>query len=98
MSADNWAICPRCLARAQKAEQARRSATAASYGQVTIEEYDRMRAEIKVPDPESFRTFRENYEITGAAEGTVEVTYAGHCTACGLDLSFTDKHPLPLEG
>ncbi len=97
MSADNWDICPRCLARAQKAEQEQRAATAASYGIVTMEEFGRMQAEIKTPDPESFRTFREDYAIRGAAEGVVRVTYRGHCEVCGLNLAFADDHPMPPE-
>lgn len=40
------------------------------------------------------RTFREDYEIYGAAEGVVRVEYSGNCTACGLSTSFSHDHPI----
>lgn len=96
MSASNWAICPRCLARAREAEAAQLAAVMDSYGKVPVDEFDRARAEVKPVDPEDFRNFREDYEIYGAETGTVEVSYSGHCGTCGLGLDFTDKRPLPL--
>lgn len=97
MSADNWAVCPRCLARAREAEAEQLAAVMASYGKVPVEEFDQARAAIKPVNPEDFRTFREDYEITGADECVVKVSYGGGCGKCGLGLRFTDEHPLPLE-
>jgi len=39
-------------------------------------------------------SFREDYEIYGADEGTVTVSYSGSCTKCRLSLSFEDDHPI----
>jgi len=41
------------------------------------------------------RTFREDYEIYGASDGTVKVDYGGSCTECGLSLSFNHEHEIP---
>jgi hypothetical protein len=40
-------------------------------------------------------TFREDYEIYGAEDGTVTVTYSGSCQSCGLSLSFRDDREIP---
>jgi hypothetical protein len=69
----------------------------ASYGKVPVAEFDRARAAVKPIDQQDYATFREDYEITGAKDGIVVVSYGGSCEVCGLELSFTDKHPLPLE-
>lgn len=37
---------------------------------------------------EEHRTFREDYEIYGAATGSVRVVYGGHCASCDLRTSF----------
>ena len=96
VSADNWAICPRCVARARAAEAAQLAAVMDSYGKVPVEEFDRARAAIEPVHPGDYATFREDYEIYGAADGVVKVSYGGSCQVCGLDLSFSHEHPLPV--
>ena len=95
MSADNWAVCPRCVKQARAAEAKALAKVMASYGKVPVEEFDRARADVPTSDPEKFRTFREDYEIYGADDGDVVVDYGGSCTECGLHLTFTDHHPIP---
>lgn len=97
MGADNWAVCPRCLARAHKAEAAALAGVMASYGKVPVAEFDAARAAIEPVHPESYATFREDYEIHGAADGVVKVDYSGSCRVCGLSLTFTHEHDLPVE-
>ena len=94
MSADNWAICPRCVDRARAEAAAKFQAAVDAYGKVTPEEYETLRAEAQVPVyPEAFRTFREDHEFYGAADGTITASYSGHCQTCGLGLDFKDEHP-----
>ncbi len=90
MSADNWAICPRCLHEAQAAATAERERVQALYGQVELEEFEKQRAALSEPDDESFRTFREDYEIYDAETGTVQIDYRGGCTRCGTSAVYTD--------
>lgn len=103
MSADNWAICPRCKVRRQAEADAARVAAEAAYGTASIEEFDRLRGKaanlaawVDADVPET-RTFGETYEIWGAAGGTVTVDYGGECSKCGLSLAFRHEHPLPVQ-
>ena len=95
MSADNWAVCPRCVARAKKAEAKALAKVTGSYGKIPVAEFDAARAAIKPVRDEDYRTFREDYEISGASDGVVTVDYSGHCSTCGLGLNFKDDHPIP---
>lgn len=89
MSADNWAVCPRCLTRREAAlEKSRRDITAA-YGKVPVEEFDRMRADYETAagtEPE--RTLREDYEIWTDPDGVFTVTYSSGCRECGFGFEF----------
>lgn len=93
MSADNWAICPRCLDRAKAASAARFQTAVDAYGKVPPDEYERLRSEAQTPiDEDSFQTFREDYEFYGASEGTVVASYSGHCGTCNLGVDFKHEH------
>jgi hypothetical protein len=99
MSADNWADCPRCEKNREGAVEQFAAKVAYAYGKVPVDEFDEMRASLDrirkgMPDP----TFREDYEIYGAADGVVKVRYSGHCVECGLSLTFEHDHPLDVEG
>lgn len=96
MSANNWATCPRCLARAKKVEADQLAAVMDTYGKVSLTEFDAARAAIKPVVEALFKTFSENYEIYGAETGEVTVSYAGGCSVCGLSLQF--ENPWPIEG
>ena len=95
MSASNWAVCPRCLRRATVAHDKQVVTVMATYGTVTVEEFDQARAAIEPVRDADYATFREDYEIHGAETGTVKVGYAGECDTCGLSLDFHDKHEIP---
>lgn len=94
MSANNWAICPRCMRRAYQNADRELSAVMASYGKVSVEEFNRTRDSVKSVREEDYRTFREDYEIYGAEIGTVQVGYSGNCGVCDLTLNFNDEHPI----
>jgi len=98
MSADNWAQCPRCASAGLAKLQARGEALQASYGAVPLDEFDAARSALEA-DRSAFDrrspTFREDYEIYGAETGVVTVGYSGSCQKCGLELDFTEEHPIP---
>lgn len=98
MSASNWAQCPRCSEREAAHIEARDKEVKASYGVVSAEEFDEARR-LLAAQREKFEhreeTFREDYEIYGAKEGTVVLSYAGSCEKCKLRLSFEDKREIP---
>lgn len=88
MSADNWAICPRCLSKATAEHLTDCERVHALYGQIPSEGWRAQLAALEAVDPEKFRTFREDYEIYGAEQGEVEAHYKGHCEVCDLDCRF----------
>lgn len=89
MSADNWEVCPKCLAKAKEAADKKRAGIYAQYGKVSPEEFDRLRGGLSAVDPEDFRSFREDYEFYGASEGELRVSYSGGCQECGLRVGLT---------
>lgn len=88
MSADNWDICPKCLAAAKKAADEASAKVYEQYGKVPPEEFDRLREEIPTVDPEKHRTFREDYEFYGADTGEVHASYSGRCSECNLSVDL----------
>lgn len=93
MSASNWAVCPRCLERARVARDDAFQHALSLYGVVPLDEFEsaRTEAEAVAVSADAFQTFREDYEIYGASEGTVKVSYSGHCQTCHLGFDFTDE-------
>ena len=96
MSADNWAECPRCLRRAQADIASQQTAVQARYGKIPADEFIEALAMIPDAPERGPQTFREDYEIYGAATGVVTVSYSGGCGNCGLSLNF--KYDQPIEG
>lgn len=97
MSADNWDVCPRCELRHRNEALRLRADADAAYGKVSVEEWklkDGAALEAAVNFKE--RTFREDYEIGGAQDGSIVVSYNGGCSICGLSLTFS--HEVLIEG
>jgi alkylation response protein AidB-like acyl-CoA dehydrogenase len=97
MSADNYAMCPRCQKALDGTVDTLSRRMAEGYGKVPVAEYAELQsklAEAAVKAHAGSQTFREDYEIYGAADGDVVVDYGGSCTECGLRLTFTDHHPI----
>ena len=91
MSADNWAICPRCQS-GQRVHVADLQRTAdGAYGTVSVQEFDAMRsAAEEAAKVELKATFREDYEIGAYDDGMLYISYSGSCSVCGLSAEF--KH------
>lgn len=97
MSADNWTHCPRCKRGRREAAAAAVEKARAAYGVVSAYEFDELRREsdrLVAQVDTAEETFREDYEIYGAATGVVRVGYRGECTRCGLLLRFEHEHPV----
>lgn len=92
MSADNWAVCPRCRDRARASREALFNEAAAAYGKVSADEYEALRARASEPII-AVETFREDYEFYGVEDGTITASYSGSCTVCHLETSFKHVHP-----
>jgi Fe-S cluster biogenesis protein NfuA len=83
VSASNWAKCPRCTARAKKKQEEAMAALA----EAGLDD-----GTFSLTVSPAGDSFREDYEIYGAEDGEVTVSYGGRCTECGLSLNFTHKH------
>lgn len=105
MSADNYAMCPRCRGHRQAKAEAARDRVTEAYGVVDLDEFDRLRAEADRLDEQIDRpglkngdeTFREDYSI-GIRDDELVIRYRGGCPACGLSLSFDHSQPVEEEG
>ena len=97
MSADNWAVCPRCEQHRQSQLKSERAAVASLYGTVPVEEFNDRRDGLVALEAETPpHTFREDYEFYGVEEGTLHIVYSGGCKVCGLKFEHRSEHPLPI--
>lgn len=92
MSADNWAVCPRCLRdRGLKSEKAQAlEQISEAYGKVSPDKYIEMVNASKGLSEEIPNTLREDYEQFMRPDGTYEVHYGCSCKECGFGWSY--KH------
>ncbi len=103
MSADNWAVCPRCSDDNQAEVDRLAEEMKKAYGKVTAEEFVALTGQFaaardKARDAREVGTeFREDYEIYGAEDGVLKIRYGGHCRMCGLDVQINIDHPFYPE-
>jgi hypothetical protein len=91
MSADNWAICPKCRDNTQKSVDEHNAAVYAKYGTVSPGDWAELLTTMRTVDEQAITTFREDYEFYGADEGTLHVSYGGSCGTCGLSLFLKEE-------
>lgn len=97
MSADNWAVCPRCKRVRADALATETRLLAEAYGKIPVEEFDQKRkalAEHEREHEHPMTTFREFYEFYGVETGTLHISYGGRCTVCELEFSHESEHEL----
>ena len=86
MSADNWAICPKCKDKAIKAYEARVLGLAEKYGKIPPEEY--IKASRDVHNVEELEeTLREDYEFYLDDNGMFHAVY---CAGCDFSFEFKE--------
>ncbi len=89
MSADNWAICPKCKEKNDELNKKRILDTAKKYGKILAEEYVALAKETSKPI-EIEETMREDYDINVYDDGVFDVAYRCSCTECGFEYVY--KH------
>lgn len=97
MSADNYAVCPRCKDIGTKTYQERVREVKAQYGKVSADEYARLTATLPARGSKE-HTFAESYEFYGVEDGTLKIRYGGKCQACNLELNLEIDVPLYVDG
>lgn len=97
MSADSWAICPKCRAtriakRSAGLERARKDVSS-GYGKVSPEEYAQLvhvwETLVRTPGVDE-ECFREDYSVGTHEDGIFSVIYNGECNICKFTVRF--KH------
>ena len=97
MSADNWAICPKCLATAKLLKQKEIEKVKDSYGKISAVKYSAMLKQSETPLLESGETLREDYAFIMSAGGIFTATYYCSCDKCSFEHSFEHENILNLE-
>ena len=90
MSADNWAVCPKC--KKDEAEKLKRMSVELNeaYGNVPPSRYDEMSKALANyrNKTENSLTLREDYSQGIDIEGVYSVEYGGTCEKCGFTFSY----------
>jgi hypothetical protein len=107
MSADRWSTCFHCCRTAKNGVAAvhedYKRQLGEAYGQIPLDEYRLLEAEAqaavmaaqdKLSEIRDNTTFREDWDITGADEGTVCISYAGSCSVCGARVTFNAEQAI----
>lgn len=87
MSASNWGMCPGCCLVGEQIRQAAAARARGAYGQVSAEEYERLRR-LALDDKKPEATLREDYEIGTNTHGQFYVRYGASCEACGFKYTY----------
>lgn len=87
MSADNWAICPKCKQLKEKGRESLARKVEESYGKISASEW--LEAKEKLDTPTRLeQTLREDYEIGISEDGGFYVRYEGHCRVCDFHYEY----------
>lgn len=87
MSADNWAICPKCKRDAKERTAQIKQAVKDAYGKLPADEYLKLVKQLEV-EPKLDDNFREDYEIGMQDNGEFYIRYSGECGDCGFSFSY----------
>ena len=94
MSADNWAICPKCKLKSEKEYTEQLAYAKSQYGVISSDEYRELI--IEAEKPVIFEeSMREDYEIGVESDGEFSVSYSCCCQTCGFLFKF--KHEEKVE-
>lgn len=86
MSADRWAVCPKCKEKIERAHADLLIRVETDYGKVAVGEYLELIEQSRQPIEEE-HTLREDWEI-GIWGGKLIVSYGASCEECGFSHEF----------
>lgn len=90
MSADNWAICPKCMQKQIEEHEQLKRQVGESYGVVPVEQYLQLRRKLEIPVKFEY-TLREDYEIGVYEDGEFSISYKGYCDKCKFNYEYKHK-------
>ena len=100
MSADNWRVCPQCVAKERAEVAALKKLADKSYGKVSAQEWQSKIAAIA--ERESLEddmpaSLREDYELWIDDNGKFHVSYRASCQDCPYKFSFKHEYQTEFE-
>lgn len=87
MSADNWAVCPKCKQAAKEEYNALTEQVEKSYGSVSYEEDMKLFKKAQ-ETPIMKSSLREKYELGIKENGQFYIGYDASCQDCGFEFAF----------
>jgi hypothetical protein len=90
VSADNWAICPKCLAKAVAEKEAARKRADDAYGKLPAVEWRKL-ADEAAREIGPNTSLREDYWFSMGEGGQFEAKYRGDCQDCDFVFEFMEK-------
>lgn len=100
MSADNWAICPKCRIRAEREKQKLLDKVVESYGKIAQKEWEGLKSNtlyrIEIAEGKT-QTLREDYELGVCSNGEFSISYKAHCDRCNLSFNFKHQEMVKLD-
>lgn len=88
MSADNWAVCPKCKAEHERSKAEFAERVEESYGKVPAAKWEEMKLQLAEFDKPLEATFREDYEQGVDEDGEYSCSYHGGCRVCNCEHLF----------
>ncbi len=102
MSADNWAICPKCTIAKENKREVLKKRLETDYGKVSVTEYKEMIENLKIIDgkianpTQDSITLREDYEIGIDETGEFYVNYQAFCMTCNFEHIYKNTYTIIL--
>ncbi len=96
MSANNWAICPRCKKQNNAANAKRIVDIEKQYGKISSVDYlDLVRKDNKVIAIEE--TLREDYSIYMDEDGEFHIDYSCRCDECDFEFDYNHNESVDMK-
>lgn len=98
MSADNWALCPRCNKDQVNKLRLMKVNLEESYGKVDLKEYKLLEQEFYNTKKEVLEyTLREDYEQGMNKSGIYHISYSCQCTVCGFEYNYAYSYKVDIS-
>lgn len=89
MSADNWAICPKCCQQKDAKIKDLKKKIGENYGKISVGQYETLINDLhNLTDKSVGHTLREDYDI-GIWNENFDISYMASCSQCGFSHTYT---------
>ena len=96
MSADNWAICPKCKQRIQREWDALNQKMKDAYGKVSEEEYKALLQEVEKGKPRFKRDLAEYVDVGMSDDGILLINYRAECKIPNCSFTYEYRNTIDV--